>query len=672
MVGLWGRIAKAQVETDLIIERIIESIADRVTDDFDYTELAERLNFYQKHPININKATKEQLAELIFLTPVQIYALLNHIKENGEILELTELQSIETFDQETIRKLIPFISVKPYNSISGLEYSDLKKGNHDIMFRYGQLLERQKGYLIPDTSEKNRYLGPPSRILVRYRYNYGMNLSVSMNMEKDAGEQFVAGRQIIGFDFYSGNIFLRNAGRFAKIAIGDYSLQFGQGLSLWSGLGIGKGAELTNAAKQDMGLRSYTSVNEALFFRGIAATLKLGKLLYTPFISYSDFDARFSLSQRNEEEITSFGISGLHRTQTEKANKNSASQLIFGNALQYDGRNLDIGITAYHTMFNHTFEKGKFLYNQFAFSSGKLTNTGLHYSYAYKNSYIFGEASHSLNSGFAFINGILTSLSPDVSSILLYRNYGKNYHSFYNQAFSEGSTAVNEKGFYSGLIIKPFSKTELSAYADIFSFPWMKFRVDAPSKGYEFVSRLLFTSNKKLKLSVQYRIQLKEENDDAEQTINILQEVERRNYRLELNYKAGENLTFRNRAEVSRYRKGTASAKYGYMVFQDLIYKPVQSDFSGNLRFAIFDTSGFDTRIYAYENDVLYSYSFPAYQNSGLRFYINGRYTLKRGLDIWAKYSITNYTDLDQIGSGLDLIEGSKRSEVKLQLRYQF
>lgn len=673
MIGLYSlKRANAQVETNLVIERIIESIADRVGEDFDYAELTERLNSYQKHPININKTNSEQLAELIILTPVQINALLNHIKENGNILELVELQIIEGFDLETIRKLTPFISVYPYNALTDIANGSLKKGNHDVMLRFGQIIEPQYGYQISDTAKVNSYLGSPTRVLLRYRYNYGANLSASINMEKDAGEQFISGRQIRGFDFYSGNVFLKNAGRFTKVIVGDYSLQFGQGLSLWSGLGIGKGAEVASSAKQDMGLRPYTSTNEALFFRGLAATIKIRKLLYTPFISYSDFDASLAFSKVNTAEITSFGISGLHRTQTEIANKNSASQLVFGNTIQYDAQNLDIGITAYHTSFDHTFEKGKFLYNQFDFSSKSLTNFGLNYSYTNRNNYFFGEAAHSLNSGFAFVNGILTSLSPQVSTILLYRNYDKDYHSFYNQAFSEASTAVNEKGFYSGLVIKPVSQIELSGYFDIFSFPWMKFRVDAPSKGYEFLSQLVYTFGKKLKVSARYRIQLKEENDDVEQTVNTLEEVSRQNYRLELNYKVGDDFIIRNRAEISQYRKSNSSDERGYMIFQDLIYNPIQSKFSGNLRFAIFDTPGFDTRIYAYENDVLYSYSSPAYQNRGLRFYINGRYTVKKGVDIWAKYSITNYTNIDQIGSGLDMIQGNKRSEVKLQLRYQF
>ncbi|WP_235972664.1 hypothetical protein [Pedobacter ghigonis] len=56
---------------------------------------------------------------------------------------------------------------------------------------------------------------------------------------------------------------------------GDYTLQFGQGLTLWSGFSFDKGPDVTSVAKKDLGLRPYTSTNEYSFFRGAAATINL-------------------------------------------------------------------------------------------------------------------------------------------------------------------------------------------------------------------------------------------------------------------------------------------------------------------------------------------------------------------------------------------------------------
>ena len=208
-------------------------------------------------------------------------------------------------------------------------------------------------------------------------------------------------------------------------------------------------------------------------------------------------------------------------------------------------------------------------------------------------------------------------------------------------------------------------------YADVFQFPWMKFGVDAPSRGYELLSQITYTPTKKFKIYARFKKEVKEENDTFENPINTLEQVSKQSGRVEVNYKITSAIALRNRFELSEFIKAK-SREYGYLAYQDFIYDPMQSKFSGNIRFAVFNTPGFNSRIYAYENDVLYSYSISAYQHRGTRFYINGRYLLKRGLDLWLKYSLSSYTDLDKIGSGLDEINGSHRSEIKLQFRYQF
>ena len=662
-------------QSDVDTEQIIESITENVTEDFDYSELTDRLSYYQKNPINLNKAKREQLQELIFLSPIQINALLQHIKENGNLLDLLELQTIEGYDIETIKNLEKYVSIGVKNSLNNVSLNKLlTKSNHDMLMRYGQLFQDQKGFTIPDSINRSKYLGSPMRLFTRYRYNYGQHISASLNMEKDAGEQFLSGPDNRGFDFYSGNISILNLGKVSHIVLGDYSLQFGQGLSLWSGLGFGKGAAIITLAKQDLGLRSYTSANESSFFRGTSATIKLNNFSFTPFISYKNVDASLNAIDTNEvnDVVGSLGISGLHRTESELINKNSVSQLVYGSNVQFNAQKFRIGFTGYQTSFGRKFESGKALYNKFEFADKSLTNFSFHYNYSLKNTYFFGEVAHSLGSGYAFLNGMVSSIAPQVSILLLHRNYQKDYHSFFNQAISEASNAVNEKGFYSGIVIKPGSKWELTSYADFFQFPWLKFGVDAPSKGYELFSQLVYSPSKQMKVIGRFKLEERQENDDLENTVNTLQQVTKQNYRLEINYKINKVFTLRNRLEIVQFQKEQNNAQHGYLMYQDVIYGPLQSKFSGNIRFAIFDTPGFNSRIYAYENDVLYSYSVLAYQNRGLRYYINGRYTLKKGMDFWLRYSLINYINKEVIGSGLDQIDGHIRSDIKFQIRYQF
>lgn len=664
---LCPKLSLCQDTSSEIIDQILELVSRDPDEDLDYSDLVERLNFYQANPLDLNKTSSEQLKELFFLSPLQINEILNHRIQNGPFMDELELQSLQSIEPETISLLLNFVKVGTYSPLKNLSAIKLiQKGNHDLILRMGQIIQPQAGFMSADSSKSPNYAGSPLKFLTRYRFNYANSLALSLNMEKDAGEQFIDRNKYKGFDFYSGSISYRGQGTLKKLVLGDYALQFGQGLGMWSGSGFGKGAGITTIAKQDFGLKPYSSVNEASFLRGASATFAFKKISVTPFVSKKNLDASLGNSAA---EIGSLNISGLHRTKTEIDNKNRLYSAIYGANVQYNTRNLNFGLTAYQTKFSMPFGAGKSLYEQYEFRGNSLTNVGFHYDYAHKNTYFFGETAYSLKSGYGFINGLMTSLSPRVSLVLLHRKYTKNYHSFFNESVSEASNAVNESGFYTAMSLKFDSKWDFFVYSDFFKFPWLKFRVDAPSAGYEILAQLNYKMNKKFKVSTRFKQQQREEN--SEDAFG-LETVDKQNFRLEIIYNLKEHFTLRNRAELVRYQKGFSNQEMGFLLYQDVIYKPLSSKISGNLRFGIFDTESFNSRIYAYENDVLYSYSVPAYQGRGTRFYGNVRYTFFRGFDLWLRYAHTSYYGQETVGSGNDEIQGNNRSDLRLQLRFQF
>jgi len=277
-----------------------------------------------------------------------------------------------------------------------------------------------------------------------------------------------------------------------------------------------------------------------------------------------------------------------------------------------------------------------------------------------------------LNSGFAIVNGALISLSPIVSAAITYRDYAKNYHNFFNQGLAEASESVNEKGLYTGLNITPNKKWAFSFYGDYFKFPWLKFRVDAPSKGYEILSQAIYTPSKTFKILARFKTENKQQNTDLEVPINFLDDVKKENYRFEVFWQLNKKWSFQNRAEVSQYKKGDANREFGYLIYQDVDYSPMFSKITGNLRVAYFNTPSYNSRIYAYEDDVLYSFVFGMYSGKGFRTYLNLKYNLAKQLNIWARYAMFIYKDIETVGTYLDEIQGNKKSEVKIQLRYQF
>lgn len=662
-------------QNDPVIEAVMESMAANQTEDYDYTELAERLEFYKTHKINLNKTNRQQLQELVFLNPLQISAFFEHLSANGKLISELELQSIHGFDLQTINRLLHFGNISAPTGFENFSFKKLMAdGSNDLLVRYSRYLEAQQGFSVSPSSGKSRYLGTPERIFTRYRFSFSNNIQFSLNLEKDAGEKYWNNNNgHTGPDFVSSSLYIKDLKRFKKIVIGDYSLQFGQGLTLWSGLGFGKGAAIFSVAKQDLGLKPYTSVNEFSFFRGVATQINFGRFDLTPFVSSNKLDAGVAFNPlTNLEDISNLQQSGLHRTENELKNRKRIRQSLYGANLQYNYKKLSLGLTAYESKYSQRFAPGDALYNRFDFSGQQLTNLGFSYSYTLNNTYFYGEVAHSLKSGFAYVNGLITSLSPVVSTVLFHRNYQKDYYSFYNQGIGESSTATNEKGFYGGIQINPNRKFGFNFYTDLFKFPWLKFGVDAPSSGYDILGQFNYAPNKVTHFTARYQFQNKQKNAANPHVTNVLALEQKSNYRLEVQYAISKYISLRNRLEVVQYHFGEQPKQSGYLAYQDVHYSPLSSKWSGNMRFTIFNTDGFNSRIYAYENDVLYGFSIPSFQNQGLKFYANLRYKLKRKTDLWLKYSYTELNGVEGIGSGLDKIQGDHRTEVKLQLRIQF
>ena len=154
--------------------------------------------------------------------------------------------------------------------------------------------------------------------------------------------------------------------------------------------------------------------------------------------------------------------------------------------------------------------------------------------------------------------------------------------------------------------------------------------------------------------------------------MNYLDQVKRESYRGDASWKLSKSISLQNRLEVSQFKKGDAKAEYGLMIYQDIDYSPMFAKLSGNIRVAYFNTPSYNSRIYAYEDDVLYIFSFGMYSGKGFRTYLILKYKLAKKINVWARYAMFLYPDEDTVGSGLDEINGNKKTDVKLQIRYQF
>jgi hypothetical protein len=693
---------------DSQIQQQLENLAEESqNEEADYSTLLDALNQFKEHPINLNNTNKEELQQLQLLTDIQINNLLDHIRKDGKLITIYELQGINGFDLQTINKILPYVRVSNnFNTAHFNSKEMFKDGQHVLTFRYGRILEDQTGFSDIDStklynSRNSRYIGSPDKLYARYRFTYGTNVSWGITAEKDQGELFFKNNQRFkydwyeqslnkdpkvslypklnynnGFDFYSAHFYLHNFRFIKSFALGDYQATFGQGLVMWSGYSFGKSSDIMSAKKSATGIRPYTSVDENKFLRGAATTIGFKNWEATGFYSRKYIDANISDTLENGEiaAVSSLQETGYHTTPGEIADRHTILQTIYGGNVSYKGKQFNAGLTGMGYELNKDLKRDLGFYNQFEYSSRENFNVGLDYNFIIKNFNFYGEEAMSKNGGTAFLNGVLVSLDPRLTLTVTHRYYQRNYQNLLSNGFAESTTASNEKGLYVGIAAKPFSKFTLTAYYDRFEFPWLKYQVNAPSHGTDYMAQLNYTPSKKFDSYFKIRSRSKYKNTSADiDDIDFIVPYTQTNYRINTSFTIIPSVKLKNRLEFVDYKVDNGKTQKGFLIYQDITYSKLGSKFSGSLRYALFQTDSYDARLYAYENDVPGAYSIPSYYYRGSRFYILLDYNVTRKIEIWLRFSEFVYDNKKIISEGsLTEIKGNTKSEIKAQIRFKF
>ncbi|MCK4501062.1 hypothetical protein KAU11_11240 [Candidatus Babeliales bacterium] len=681
-------------ENLLQIEELIETIAANIDVELDYTQIVDELKMLYENPVNLNSENIIKLRQLHLLNDLQINNLKNYIIDYGNLMSVYELSAIDGFDKESISNILPFISVKDIKTHQKISINKLTKhGRNRIFLRYRQLLEKQNGYSNVDSmlaiNPNSKYLGSPQKYYLRYDYNYFNKIRIGFLAEKDPGEIFFKNKiksdTIInilnqklknGFDHYSGYLFVENIKFLKSFSLGDYHLQFGQGLTMWSNLAFGKQADAIFIKKYPRGIKPGVSANENEFFRGAATTLRIKKFDITVFYSNKNINASISEIDTLSGEIISVSSlqnTGMHRQTNELINKKILNEVVYGGNLSYNANSFRLGATAFKTGFGSEILLARDPYKKFTFSGKENLNLGFDFDILLNKMNIFGEIAYSINGGTAYLSGLNINPDPRLSLSILYRNYSKEYQNFFSNAFGENTSNENEKGLYLGMKALLHQKITLTAYFDIFSFSWLKYRNNAPTKGQEYLIQLDYRTSDKVKMYFRYRDKNKQLNfADEYEYLSSPSVIKKQNFRYHLSYTVFPSLILKNRFEFTKYISEENITSQGFMIYQDINFRPENLPFDISVRYAMFDTDNYDTRIYVYENDVLYAFSIPSYYYTGSRFYFLMKYKISGFLSCWFRFAQSFYNNKNTIGTGLEEINGNRKTEIKVQLRMKF
>ena len=664
--------SQIQLSVDKWME-YIEEMASETEDEEKIQTLFSDLSYRVEHPFDLNRVTEEQLHTLPFLSDRQVKSLLDYREKNGPLVSLYELKSIDAFDFGTIELFLPFVYIGEYivDKRSITVKNLLKYNSNELQIRYDQCFQQKAGYgSFPDSilqKYPNRcYLGEPFYTSLRYAYSFDDQIQFGVVAEKDAGEPFLKKRHK-GYDFYSFHAVLKNQGLSKTLCIGDYKVSFGQGLVISNDFSPSRNAMVAEAERRNQGFRRHYSTNEQDYFRGIATTLTVKKLDISLFYSNRKMDAAVdSLS------FSSLKTDGLHRLERDWDKRHTLRLQAYGGSLQYRTPNIQLGATLLSYSFgDHSFLPDDKPYHLFSFRGKHNLNGSVNYLLKNGRIKFYGETAFSQNGAWATLNALqLTPLSY-LSFLLLHRYYDRRYQSLFGNAFSVGGTVQNEKGLYLGMQIVPVAQWKLSGYADLFRFPWLKYGIDAPSNGQEYMLQLEYNPGKQLSAYIRYKYREKEKNYTPDAATQLtLQPYDQQRLRMQVTYSPAAAWVLKTSADGCLYKSGKQESK-GAMLSQHIGWKPLSRPFGCDLYAAWFHTDDYSCRISSYEKNILYSFSMPSFYGEGVRLSLTLRWDLHR-LVLSSKLAHTHYFDRDRIGTDTEVIEGSGKTDFYLLVRWKF
>lgn len=667
----------AQNDGDAAWRETMEQWADYFDEENIPEDMVDMMHGWMEYPINLNDTASQEFKGFPFLSDFQREALRAYIAQNGQMASIAELHFINGFDSLAISRLSPFVTVEECSKDDRISFSDVfKHGNSNLRFGAKTLLPSSRGY------NEDIYAGDPFRYYFRYLFKYRDRVAFQFSGDKDAGELSK------GFDYYGYYLMLNDFGRLRRAVVGKYHLQFGQGATLWTGYAPWMSPYMPHR-RYGQGIRPSSAFCEYGYLRGAAATVSLlpksynADLELTLFYSNTDNDATASKDSLLDG-FQSFYTSGYHRTDNEIMKKGQLNEQLFGYNLHYQRNSLSLGTTLYASLLESPIIPADYVYNYFAFKGSRNVNTGVDFVYRHRRLLFFGEMSMADNMyvrGFsdstswlplaAVVGGQFQINADNLLSVVAH--YGSpTYQNLHSNTVGPSSSTQNVEGvacYFSTVLPGHFG---LQTVVDIFRYPWMRYRVYAPSSGCDMRLKLSKDIARKTTVDLQYRYRTAERNSDLQ--LYSIEDIVRRQMYLSLDYHPGNTWRFLSRIAYSWFSCTDHDMQNGFLMFQDVSYNTTLKNrpLSLSTRLALFDVSDYDARIYAYESDLMYDSWVPMYNGRGIRCSMVVRHDLSSQISLAVKYAASFYPDQESIGSGYDITEGPLRQEFKVQMRLKF
>lgn len=593
-----------------------------LSDEFDAESIFENLAELMERPVLINSGDEEEIARLFFLTEFQVKVLADYVTRNGPAVSVYEIALLPGFDRSTVMLAAPYLSL------------DVSTGGFAGRGGSTTVIATASARLPSAASE---WTGVRTSLRLRHK---GAGFSYGLTAENDPGEPF-SFKGTPGADFVSGHFMYEGNGTVSRIIAGDYSLRFGEGLVFssngWQGSRLVSPSFMTGRTV----ISPYTSTEENNFFRGAGCVMGTMTRGLVVFVSSNAIDARKVVDLNDSSVyISNLVKGGLHNTESGKNARNSLTENIAGLHISAGKDMIRGGITASFTHFSLPFSSGvSGAETVYDFSGNDLLNLGIDLKAGTGKVLFYSEAAWSFPGSGALTGGIRAAPAGRVTLNLTGRYFAPDYHTFHANSYRSGSSVSNEYGISGNVHIEAARHLFLSAGADIYRIPWLRYRSSAPSTGSSVEFRSEYTPLDGMNLRLAY---LASDREYDVQGDNTGVAPSRREIRQQLTamfvFAPSEAVRSTTRAGYCRLNSGEET---GYMLCQDFAVSfrtvPVRVWF----RYALCSTDSYASRLYAWENDMLFGFSVPAMYGEGSRSALMVSWKPFSALEIRAKYSVS-------------------------------
>jgi hypothetical protein len=639
----------------------VASIYAEETEVEDVSMLTEHLIGLARNPININIAGREELEQIFFLTDIQVENILFKRYVNGSFLTIYELQAVEGLPVDVIQMLEPLL-------VFGPQEPEKRKFRlwGDSFVRAGFQMEKARGFE-DDDSGSAIYQGDRFKLYNRTQVETNRNFYAGMIVEKDPGEPMF-GKGVNGIDLMSGYVhYKKGNGWFREALAGRYFASAAQGMVLQSGMPMRKSSMTTSIRNRRASFRPSLSASEAMAMQGGYAVLGYKSIEVTPFYSLNYRDGRID----ENGILTSLREDGFHRTETELDQRHNVLEQVAGGKVSWSGRWLNLEAGHVNYQLDRSLEPKVHPYNQFYFRGKENSNSWLGYMVSRKNLLFFGEAASNDLSHYAFYNGVVWGSAPGFSLSLSQRLVSKYYNSPLAGPMTESGSFQGEEGYYCGIRWELPFQIIFSSYFDYYRFHWLKFRIDAPASGFDWLGHLEKDFGKDATLRLKFRHREKPVNITGDTPEDGVFYQKYNQVKVQYRQKVNPGWQLTSQA-IWHFVSNESENQNGELLAQDLRWSNENQTLTVTGRLAVFSNTGYEARLYSYEPHVLYMFSVPAYSGKGSRYLLMVNYKVAQNLHFWLRAARWQYVDREEIGSGNQMIASNHKTEFTFQVRVKF